>query len=107
MLYFHKTFHEIQRSGLFVHALLELLRKDIRWDSDAAAQMIPETLILDAPRLAKVRDSIDRAVLVSTLIVFLRQVLAKRRVVPAPELLQELKKKLPNCDISGFGGFEC
>ncbi len=78
----------------FVHALLELLRKDIRWDSDAAAQMIPETLILDAPRLAKVRDSIDRAVLVSTLIVFLRQVLAKRRVVPAPELLQELKKKL-------------
>ena len=78
----------------FVHAVVTLLRTDVRLSSDAAARIIPETLVLDAPQLAKTRDTLDRVVLVSTLCVFLRQVLARRRIVPEPSLIQGLQTKL-------------
>lgn len=64
--------------ALLAFAVVELLAKPVRWDGPEAPHLIPETLVFDAMRLAKARDVIDRVVLVSTLLVILRQVLARR-----------------------------
>jgi len=42
------------RNQVVAHALVELLGKDVRWDSPQAAALIPESLVWDAPRLAAV-----------------------------------------------------
>lgn len=75
-------------------AVLSLVQLPMRLDSPEAAAQLPETLAWDGGRLAKVRDMMDRIVLVATLVTILRQVLAQHRVVPSKELLQELQTKL-------------
>jgi len=81
--------------ALVGHALVELVAKPLRWDSLEAASVIPETLVMDATSLASVRDALDRAVLVSTLVTLLRQVLAqRRRLSPPPQKIAQLQATL-------------
>jgi len=80
--------------GLVVHALVELVKQPIRWDSPRAAQALPETLIWDGPRLAQVRDKMDQVILTSTILVFFRQVLTASGAVPSQETCEALQHKL-------------
>ena len=81
---------------LVAHALVELLAKPVKWDApeSGAAHLIPETLVFDAPRLAKARDAIDHAVLVSTSVLLLKQVLASLRVGAPRDAVAALARKL-------------
>lgn len=74
--------------------VLALVQLPKRLDGQEGAAVLPETMAWDGKRLAAVRDSMDRVVLVATLLVIARQVLSQKRVIPSEEVVAGLKGKL-------------
>jgi len=78
-----------------IEAFIHLVKQPVRWDSSMAAQVIPETLSWDGPRLAKIRDAMDRIILVASIIVAFQQVLSMYPTVNAnADVLDDLRRKL-------------
>jgi hypothetical protein len=74
-----------------------LLKKPVRLDTpgyELTPNGLPETLLFDGKRLAKCRDSVDSIVLVATVTVLVRQVLARNRVNVSPSENVELSTQL-------------
>jgi len=74
--------------------VLRLVQMPVRLDGPDGAASLPETMAWDGKRLASVRDSMDRVVLVATLLVIARQVLSQKRVIPSDEVMEGLRSKL-------------
>ncbi|CAM9637743.1 unnamed protein product [Phaeothamnion confervicola] len=79
---------------LLAEAFVALLQRPVRLDGPPAAARLPETLAMDASRLAAARDAYDSVALTATMTVLLRQVLARMRVPCPPEPLHALRARL-------------
>ena len=62
---------------IVARSIIELMQLPVRLDSIEAAHLIPETLVWDAPRLAAMRDLVDRIALECSLVIACKQVMAR------------------------------
>ena len=83
--------------ALLAASFVTLLRRNVRLDArgyESVEGGLPETLLWDAKVLATTRDKLDAMCLVSTVIILLRQVLARIRVVPNAEVFLKVQSDL-------------
>lgn len=63
--------------AIVARAFLQLLQSSVRLDSVQGMAVLPETLALDAERLAKMRDVIDKMSLECSTVITSRQLLGR------------------------------
>ena len=74
-----------------------LLRRGVRLDTPGYESLdggLPETLLWDAAKFAKVRDVLDTVTLISTMVVLLRQVLARNGCMGTEEVWVKVQREL-------------
>jgi hypothetical protein len=68
--------------AIVARSILTLLQLPFRLDAPEAAHAVPETLVWDAPRLAAMRDLVDRIALECSLVIACKQVMGRYQLPP-------------------------
>ena len=83
--------------GFVAASFLCLMRRGVRLDTPGYESIdggLPETLLWDAAKLAKARDVADTVTLISTMVVLLRQVLARGGAMGTPDIWLKIQREL-------------